>query len=203
MREPQVVRIPSVRKISLSANGIPVSRWHSPEAIRWSAALAAASACSGVTVMKEPICGSTDAMRSSIAVVASTEETCFPFSAAWSSWMVISKIFMVRYIPCLFDDFWDGKESACSLRGVGQSLLQADGRLHNIFTKRIFHRYGVRSWYDSFRIQSFQLFHIPEDCIHLTGKKFLFSMGELKPGQTCHMLDICYRYLHSASSEKI
>jgi len=52
MREPQVVRTPSVQKMSLCAIGTPVSAPPSPAASVRSAARAAASASSAVTEMK-------------------------------------------------------------------------------------------------------------------------------------------------------
>ena len=51
MRDPHDVFTPVVQKMSLCASGIPVSGVAAPVASRLSAAAAASSACSAVTVM--------------------------------------------------------------------------------------------------------------------------------------------------------
>jgi hypothetical protein len=53
IRDPQVVRMPSVQKMSLCTIGTPVSGPPSPRARAASAAAASASARSRVTVMNE------------------------------------------------------------------------------------------------------------------------------------------------------
>ncbi len=45
--------------------------------------------------------------------------------------------------------------------------------------------------------------HIAPMGVHLAGEQFLLPGGEFKPCQACHVLDISYRYLHGANSQKI
>ena len=82
--------MPEVRKMSLSAMGIPVSVSISPAAILLSAASALFRASSGVMVIKALTLPSTASIRSSIDLVASTEETSPVFSFECNSWMVSS-----------------------------------------------------------------------------------------------------------------
>src|SRR5882672_10883140 len=85
MREPHVVRMVRVQKMSLCAMGIPVSGSASPRARRASARSAAASASDASTLMKlfsSPLCRE---MRSRQARVNSTDDSFFAASALESS----------------------------------------------------------------------------------------------------------------------
>ena len=87
MREPHVVRSPSVISTSLCAIGTPVSAPASPFAIRASASFAAANAPSLSTVMNALSSGLWLAIRSSIACVSSTEDSRFAWRERESSTM--------------------------------------------------------------------------------------------------------------------
>ena len=74
MRDPQLVRIPFVQKMSLCASGTPVSGPPSPRAMRASARRASASARSPVTVTKALSAGLARSIRSRKWRVTSTLE---------------------------------------------------------------------------------------------------------------------------------
>ena len=85
MREPQVVRVPLVQKMSLCAIGTPVSGPPCPAARRASARAASASAASAVTVMNALLTPWWRSMRVRNARVSSTLETARAASSDASS----------------------------------------------------------------------------------------------------------------------
>src|SRR6185369_2159231 len=85
MREPQVVRTPSVQKMSLWIIGMPVSGPACPPASRWSATAAAANAHSAVMLIRALSCGCARSVRASASRVSSTAEYLRAASPAASS----------------------------------------------------------------------------------------------------------------------
>ncbi len=92
--EPQLVRTPAVQKMSLWASGSPVSGPALPAAKAWSAALAWASADSGITVMKALSCDWEASTRASRARVSSVTENSLARSFFASSASVNVCIFL-------------------------------------------------------------------------------------------------------------
>src|SRR6185369_8618675 len=201
MREPQVVRIPSVRKISFSASGMPVNISASPAAKRRSAASASAIACSGVMVMNEPICGSTASMRASMALVASTAETCLDSIIACSSCMVRSKSSihdsMVSRLSglSLFQYLWYAIKTGHLVRCVGQGLFYADRRIGLVWPEGILHRNGMRGGQNAIGIKFLEFLDISEDGVHLSGKERLFSIAQVQARQCRNIFNIANGYL--------
>src|SRR6185503_21331081 len=85
MREPQVVRMVRVHRMSLCAIGMPVSGPAAPRAHKASACFARSSACDGSTLMKAFSASPYRSMRCRQARVSSTDEIFLAASAAPSS----------------------------------------------------------------------------------------------------------------------
>src|SRR5437870_475281 len=135
MREPQVVRMARVQKMSLCATGMPVSGPASPAfplpARRASARSAAASACGASAVIKAFSSPLWRSMRPRQARVSSTEDSFFAASAAESSRSVaLSK---------LLDHLGHEVQSILDRRGDGLIKLALIGLAHLVRPQTLNH----------------------------------------------------------------
>src|SRR5438034_4175817 len=136
MREPQVVRMARVHRMSLCAIGMPVSGWASPRALCASACFARSRAWEGSTLMKAFSAAPYRSMRSRQPRASSTEEIFLAASAAPSSPSVaLSK---------LLDDLRHEVEALFHGRGDRLIKLALAGLAHFVGAQALDHFNSVR-----------------------------------------------------------